>query len=166
LGIADTMKQFSLLLRSTPFLALLAVNGCSSDGSSSGRTCTLMACNEGLVVNFDHDFPFGTTYEVSIAQVTGDEPPPVFATCEFVKEASGESVSLRCSSALQHQEFGESAVLRDTSLERLLVTISVDGSVVDTQQFEVSYTTREINGPGCGYCTSASILVSAPPDWT
>ncbi len=52
-------------------------------------------------------------------------------------------------------------IIDDTSLDGpLQVTVSSHGAQVTQQSFKVNYVSQEINGPGCGVCTNATVNVT------
>ena len=42
------------------------------------------------------------------------------------------------------------------------MTISSNGNVLSQQTVTPTYTSREVWGPGCGYCTQATVKVDLP----
>ena len=45
----------------------------------------------------------------------------------------------------------------------LRVTVSSNGNVLSEQTVTPVYTSRDVWGPGCGYCTQATVRVDLPP---
>jgi len=129
-------------------LAALAAAGCS-------QTCGAAACFQGVVVSFTGFAP--GTYEVEIGAVTTTSQAAPIATCTLM---AGDSAGpLSCSSSESHSEIGNQVTIGDTSLDQIQVTVSANGAPVTQQTLQVNYHSDEINGPGCGVCTSARVNV-------
>jgi hypothetical protein len=100
------------------------------------------------------------TYEIEVAELTPTPEKVPLMTCSFTPAA--DSPELHCSSVLSHAEFGDVIQIRDAQLKNVVVTISRDGAKLAEQNFQPVYTSREINGEGCGVCTNASATVNIP----
>jgi len=144
------MFRFGLSLVAT--LAMGAV-GC-------GHACNAIGCLDGLVLAFD-GLVAGTTYQVTVSQVTATPETIPVATCTAVVAANG-SPQLSCSSERPHTESSNTLQFHDTELTKLVITVSSNGMTLVNQAADVSYTSSEINGPGCGVCTQASVSVTVP----
>ena len=99
--------------------------------------CTLLPCFGGLLINLDRSPDTGT-----IIEVTASGTAPVIVDCDT------ES----CWPLLH---------LPDVMAQRVTVRVtSATGST--SSEFDLNYVTSELNGSGCGTCTSAEISVSVP----
>jgi len=98
---------------------------------------------------------------VTVSNVTATPETIPVATCT-AGVAAGGSTQLFCDSQLSHSESGSTLQFQGTELKKLLITVSSNGMTLVNRTEDVAYTSREINGPGCGVCTSASLTVTVP----
>ena len=134
---------------------LSAVPACDSHG------CTTQGCPQGLSITFEGNFTAGATYDVVVSVVTATPETVPIATCTLVA-SDGGAAQLLCGSMEAHSEQPNILRIEDTTLSKVLVSVSMGGTTVAEQTFEPAYTTREINGAGCGTCTSAAIQMMIP----
>jgi hypothetical protein len=134
---------------------LSAVPACDSRG------CTAIGCYQGLSITFGGNFTQSATYDVVVSVVTTTPETVPIATCTLVA-SDGGAAHLLCESQELHLEQSNTLRFDDTTLTKVLVSVSMGGTTVAEQTFEPAYTTREINGPGCGTCTSAAIQMTIP----
>jgi hypothetical protein len=133
---------------------LLAMTGCE------GRDCTLIGCTEGLVISFDDSFTAGTTFDIEISEITARPEVVLLMTCAYTPATPGTAgEKLLCQSSAAHSELGKAVQIRDERPSRVSIEISSGGAVVSERTFDVAFTTKEINGPGCGTCTRAAITL-------
>jgi hypothetical protein len=146
------MIRKSCLLASMLFALWTA--GC--DGA-----CTLKGCQDGLVIQFAGRFDQTATYEIAVATTTHVSEVVTFARCLVTPNAVG--LQLFCTSQHRHTENGTTLQLPESRVDNLTVTISSGGGVIGEQRFDnIVFESREINGPGCGVCTNASVQVTIP----
>ena len=69
---------------------------------------------------------------------------------------------LLCSSQRSHREDGSAIHFDSTDLLNLRVTVSAAGNQLSQQLFTLAWTSKEVWGPGCGFCTQAAITVPLP----
>jgi hypothetical protein len=143
------------------FAAVVALSTIGG-GACLSRTCSGIACLEGLVVHLDGDFEPGDTFDVALLE-DGAAGSAQFMTCSLSIPASGPSAAqVSCSSPVEHSELGTMIQIRGDHIASLIVVVSSSGTELGRQSFQPEYTTREINGPGCGTCTSAAVHVTMP----
>jgi hypothetical protein len=143
------------MIRMSRYLALaVAVGALASAGCS--QECGAAACLRGVGVSLEGFAP--GTYEVKIAVVTATAEAAPLATCTLTGGDAGGP--LLCASPEAHSELGNQVRIDDTSYDRIQVTVSSNGAQVTQQTFDVHYSSEEINGPGCGVCTSATLTVT------
>jgi hypothetical protein len=138
-------------------LALLtAVAGCEN------HLCTLIGCTDGLAITLDGTFDVGKVFQIDLAEITPTPEVVPFMTCSFAPSAPGTAgQQLLCQSAVSHSELVNIIQIRDYEPKKLSIKISSAGALVSEQTFEPVFTTKEINGPGCGTCRQSSIALSA-----
>jgi hypothetical protein len=143
------------------FLALLVVaaTAAACDGAA-GQTCTLVGCRTGLNLAFD-GLDATVTYQIVVAVTAPADGVVPIASCVLMPDAGGSS-RLYCSSGESHSEAGNLLNIEDTSLQQIQVTVSTSGAQVLQQTVDVTYTSSEINGPGCGVCTETSVIHVGP----
>jgi len=137
----------------------LALSGCR-------QACNDMGCLDGLNVSFAGSFEPGKTYDVTLSILTTTPEVVPIVHCSFSDPAAG-GAGLLCSSASPFTASGTQLSIKDDTIQNLRVTIAADGAVVGQQDYQVAFSSREINGPGCGVCTNASVTVdfpAAPPE--
>jgi hypothetical protein len=130
-------------------------------GCQSG-TCTLIGCREGLLITFDGSFEPNKTYDIVVSDVTTAESVRLLACTLTPPADSSLATTLECASVSPHSEQGGTVSLRDVQPARLDIKVSVGGTQIADKQFDVAFKTVELNGPGCGTCTSASLTMSLP----
>lgn len=131
---------------------------CFGLAGCDNKVCSLIGCSEGLLITFDGSFGSNKTYDITVSDVTTDEVVPILG-CTLVA-GDGTNGTLRCSSVHPHSEQGSTVSLRDPQPSRLDIKVSVDGVQIADKQFDVAFKTVELNGPGCGTCTNASVTMS------
>jgi hypothetical protein len=147
------------MIRMSRFLAVLAVasTAAACDGQSD---CGNVGCLTGLNLSFD-GLDASLTYQIVVAVTKPADGIVGIAECMLVPVA-GASQRLYCSSGASHSETGNLLNIRDTSLQQIQVTVSTNGTQVVQQTIDVTYTSSEINGPGCGVCTETGTIHVAP----
>jgi hypothetical protein len=143
------LSRLGLALLLTPLLA------------AAGCTCSLKGCLEGLLVTLAGNFEPGKTYQLDIDTATSTPEIVSVMRCSLVR-TEGRALDVRCSSAHRHSELGGVIQIHSHELGKLIVTVSADGAMLGQQTLEASYETKEINGPGCGTCTNAEVVVTIP----
>jgi len=141
------------------FLFILLLVGLSTCGSE--HSCTLIDCLDGLNIQLDGKFEMGETYQVDISVITTTPEVVPIMRCSLSRPTEN-SWDLRCNSAFPHSEFGNRIQVRTTEEKKVKVAVSSNAMTLGEQVFDVAYTSKEINGPGCGVCTSALIDVTVP----
>jgi hypothetical protein len=142
------------LLLATPLLGLL--------GCDVGHTCTLVGCLDGLNIQLDGKFETGKAYQLDISTITTTPEIVPFMRCS-VARLTENNWDLRCNSAFPHSEvLGNRIQIRTTEFTKLKVVVSSSGMTLGEQTLDAGYTSKEINGPGCGVCTSALVSVTVP----
>ena len=132
----------------------LAISGC-------GRGCTTIACLDGLNVSFFGSFEPGKSYDITLSVLTETPDVVPIMHCSYSDAASG-GAGLLCSSTSPFTASGTQLSIKDDTIKNLRVTIAADGAVVGQQDYQVAFSSREINGAGCGICTNANIIVDFP----
>ena len=132
----------------------LALSGCE-------KSCTDIGCLDGLNVSFVGSFEPGTTYDITLSVLTATPEAVPLMHCSYSDPAGG-GPGLLCSSASQFTASGTQLSIKDDTIENLRVTIAADGATVGQQDYQVAFTSREINGAGCGTCTNANVIVDFP----
>jgi hypothetical protein len=158
--VAKNMIRLSRLMSWKGMPALLlaallfAVPSCES-------SCGLVGCARGLSITFDANFSQAATYDVVVSVVTATPETVPIVTCTLVA-SGGDGAQLLCASQEAHSELSNTLRIDDTTLSKILVSVSMGGNTVAEQTFEPVYNTGEINGPGCGTCTSATVQMTIP----
>jgi hypothetical protein len=153
------LSRFRRRVTTCVALGLLAVSAVST--SCSEHTCTTRGCLEGLQLVLDGELAASADLQIVFAAVTSTAVVPI-VTCSLAWAATGQE-QLLCGSGAQHAELSSRQItLRDTSLTKVRVTISSGGAKLSEQDLDVHYVSEEINGPGCGLCTTAMGHVALP----
>src|SRR3954471_18682506 len=149
------------MIRMSRFLAVLvmASTAAACDGVSE-KSCGAVACRTGISLSFD-GLDASATYQIVVAVTAPADGVVPIANCMLAPDAGG-SARLSCSSGERHSEDGKLLNIEDTSLQQIQVTVSTNGTQVLQQTIDVTYTSSEINGPGCGVCTQTGIIKVAP----
>jgi hypothetical protein len=147
------------MIRMSRLIALLTLLASGAAGCESNHACTLIGCLDGVVVSFN-GLDAHASYEIDVSAVSTAEVASIM-TCTVAATDAG-SQQLACTSSEAHSEFGTSVQIRDSTLGKLQITVSSGGTQVAQQTFDVTYQSREINGSGCGVCTSASVTMTVP----
>jgi hypothetical protein len=155
LSLYRSLAMHGLLALLLLLLAPLAGGGCDLS-----KSCTAIGCLDGLTITFAGNIDPNATLRIDLARRTAGEPVPFMACMSSPTGTSGRLT--QCNSALNHTELGTAVIIHDTTLTELMVTVSESGTVLVEDSFTAAYTTREINGPGCGTCTSGSHTVTVP----
>jgi hypothetical protein len=146
------------LSRFAPFLATaLLVASCSST-----KTCNDIGCTSGLTIELDAPVDGGvpTTFQIDLAKLADQQITPL-TTCTFT--AANYAATVACNPEVSRSPLGTDIVIEQTDIKMLRVTVSANGTVLSQQTVTPTYTSREVWGPGCGYCTQASVRVDLPP---
>ena len=146
------------LSRFAPLLATaLLVASCNST-----RTCNDIGCTSGLIVELNGAVDGGvpTTFQIDFAKVVDQQVTPL-TTCTFT--AANYAATVFCNPEVSGAVPGSRIVIGQTDIKMLRVTISANGNVLSQQTVTPAYTSREVWGPGCGYCTQATVKVDLPP---
>jgi hypothetical protein len=141
--------------------ALLLTALLSAVPACEGKSCGTVGCAQGLSIDFDANFSQAATYQVVVSVVTATPETVPIATCTLVA-SDGGGVQLLCDSMEIHSELSNTLRIDDMTLSKILVSVSVGGNTVTEQTFEPVYKAAEINGPGCGTCTSATVQMTIP----
>jgi hypothetical protein len=144
-----------------PALITLSAMTLADASCDPTRACGEIGCDNGLTVVF-RGGNAGSTYRLEVASVTPLPETVPFVRC-FLEVLAANSNRLSCSSAELHREFAGRLVINDLGLKNVLVSVFLSDQPLTQQQFQIVYATSEVNGPGCGTCTHASIEVSIPP---
>jgi hypothetical protein len=147
------MTRLSRLCFVGAALLLAATAGC-------GGQCNDIGCLDGLVVQFGGTPQLGKTYAITLSTVTRTPEVVPFMRCQLTTVAAGQT-TLTCESTLEHRELGSSVQLAGAArgYDNLFVQVALDGVQQSERRFEVMWKKEELNGPGCGVCTSASVDV-------
>ena len=126
------------------------------------QKCGAVGCLRGVNIHFEGTFQPGKTYAIQISELTPTPEVVPIMKCSLTGAAAGATPELLCSSAQMHATFATQVQIDDVVLHQLRIAISADGTPVGQQDYPVLYASREINGPGCGTCTTAGITVALP----
>jgi hypothetical protein len=132
----------------------LAISGCKT-------ACGDVGCLGGLNISFVGWFDLGKTYDITLSVLTATPEVVPIVHCSYSDPAGG-GAGLLCSSASRFTASGTQLSIEDDTIKNLRVNISADGAVVGQQDYQVAFSSSEINGDGCGTCTSASLTVDFP----
>jgi hypothetical protein len=130
------------------------------------QVCSAIGCLEGLNIwlegGFDPDKPY--TIELS-RPMPGGGQVPVMSCVRTMPLSSGTQMT--CTSSLRFVADPHHIQILDQSITKLRVVISAEGAVISQRDFDIKFPRQEINGRGCGWCTSASITIDEParPVW-
>ena len=141
-------------------VALLALLAAGAGGCESSRVCSLIGCLDGVTVTFT-GLGAHSSYDIVIAPVPATTDGAPLATCTLETSDAGVR-RLTCASSETHIEFDTSVRIEDDTLHTIQITVSSGGAQVAQQTFDVTYQSSEINGPGCGVCTTASVMMVVP----
>lgn len=130
--------------------------------SCSTRICNTIGCTSGLIVELNGAVDGGvpTPFQIDLAKVVDQQVSPL-TTCTFT--AANYAATVACNPEVSRSLIGTAIVIERTDIKVLRVTVSVNGNVLSQQTVTPTYTSREVWGPGCGYCTQATIRVDLPP---
>lgn len=140
---------------------LLGVAALVGNAGCGEHECGLVGCANGLTVTFDGNYEAGATYTANVSGGTSGLDIAVELACAIEPAAPGGHRAV-CTSALPHYEVANSTRLPQTDLTSVRIAVSKDGATLGAQTFQPTYVAREINGPGCGVCTSAAVSVTIP----
>ena len=90
-----------------------------------------------------------------------DQQVTPITTCTFT--AANYAATVVCNPEVSHPPLDTGIVIEQTDIRMLRVTVSANGNVLSQQTVTPAYTSREVWGPGCGYCTQATVKVDLPP---
>ncbi len=150
------------MIRMSQLLCLLAALPAFATAGCAGHGCTDQGCADGLNVSFS-GLDASSSYEIAIAQPLATGYVFTFMTCTL-GPTDGGARQLACSSTSEeHREgYDASVQILDNTIKKLQITVSSGGVQIAQQTFDVSYTSKEINGPGCGVCTTAHVAMTIP----
>ena len=134
---------------SASVLAAVASVGC--DGP---RICRAIGCLDGLNVNLDDSFDPNRSYTIQVIDVTSSGAPADLGTCALAP--APQNPRLTCAPG---QSFGGSIYLGGARPATVRISVASEGIVLSDETVTPTYTSREINGEGCGTCTQASVAV-------
>jgi hypothetical protein len=159
-------RRVATAAAATVALVLAAVCGCGIEGEHhSPMFCTLIGCLNGLTVGFDGNFDPQVTYLFDISEVISPSETAPMASCTRAMP-SNDVLQINCTTTREVTSDGDSVRFpNDVNVHKIVVTVSkVDGATVPlgSQTLEPVVTSAEINGPGCGVCTSARAGVTIP----
>lgn len=142
-------------------VVLAALLAAGAIGCEASHVCATVGCLYGVTVSFT-GLGAHPSYDITIASVT---PPPdvvPISTCTL-DVTDGGSRQLACTSSSETVDVSGTTVrIQDNTLDSLQITVSSGGAQVAQQTFDVTYQSSEINGPGCGVCTTASLVMTVP----
>jgi hypothetical protein len=128
------------------------------------HACGLEVCFDGLVITFDSSFVGPGTYDISVVDVPlmfGPVASCTYAPNGFLTDAgTGWGWGLRCASQLSHTELDNMEMIHGFQPKAIQITVRSNGVVVAQKAFSLTFTTTELNGPGCGTCTNARVTMS------
>ena len=158
---ASTMIGLSRFrLAALACLALASV-AASFAVTSCGYACTAIGCWNGLVIELGGNIGQHDDLDIEVAHITPTPEVIQAMTCKFTRSSTGEQ--LLCGSIREHREINSRTInFLSDELKNIRITISSGASVISEQMFEVQYKSAEINGPGCGVCTNATVNVAIP----
>jgi len=151
----------SIMIRPSQIAWILLAASLSLGISGCGHSCTGVGCPDGLSIFLDGTPDPTAPRRIEVSEVTATPEVVLVMTCSLSTNSVG-GPDLLCSSARQHSEHGNIIVIRDYDLKHLVVTVSSGGTKLGEQTFDPTFTSEEINGPGCGVCSDASIRVMLP----
>jgi hypothetical protein len=144
---------FALLLASSLLVGSCSSRGCNAIGCSTGLTIELAGDRDGGVATLPLQIEFATL-------VDGTHFVP-FMTCTL---SSSGTETLGCNSERSHSERGSRTIyLPTTEIQTLRVTYSANGAQLGEETISPAYTSEEIWGEGCGFCTRATVRLTVPP---
>jgi hypothetical protein len=130
----------------------LGTMGCGGDEAGEPQTCTLLPCLGDLRVLFAGEFDFDSAGEFD---GTSDGEP--FACRIATGSCDRQDVALEIESSYEVQlEF------RDRP-ETVEVSFREGESIRVEERITPVYESVELNGPGCGFCTSAVVTRTISP---
>jgi hypothetical protein len=141
-------------------LTLLALLPFVTSGCETS-SCSAIGCLDGLNVSFVGWFEPAQSYDITLSVLTATPEVVPIMHCSYSDQAAG-GPGLLCSSASLFTASGTRLSIKDDTIKELRVTIAANGAVVGQQDYPVAFSSREINGPGCGTCTNANIIVDFP----
>jgi hypothetical protein len=156
--IAVSWWRFRLLLAALTLSSLV--------GLACGRYCTARGCSEGLTISLRGGFDPDKTYVIDVNQLTSAGEAVPLIRCARTWPSSGNT-GMECTSSQPFEADPFRIRLADQGSGKLQVIVSVDGAVVGQRDYDAVVASREINGEGCGFCTSGEVVVDFPtrPIW-
>lgn len=133
--------------------ALLLLSGC-------GRTCTTIGCLGGLLISLDGGFDGTTSYRIDVNEMTDAAKGALLTSCTL-SPAAGAEPQLKCSSTTA-QLLSKTIWISGVEPAKVLVTVLAGDAKLGEQLFEPAYDSQEINGSGCGVCTTAQASLTIP----
>ena len=133
--------------------ALLLLSGCG------GLQCTLKGCGGDLSIFLGSGFDKTKSYSIDVNDVTGTGS--LLTSCTLAPATGGES-PLKCSAEVAKWTGPYYIRLDGVRPAKVLVTVSAGGAKLSEQMFAPVYEDQEINGRGCGVCTTARVDLNIP----
>jgi hypothetical protein len=145
------------------FGLLAAVLGLGVSSCELTHECTLIGCLDGLTVSFTFGAAATGRHEtdVQIDEVTATMEVAPLATCHYAIGLEPD-IQWSCVSSRGHSDFIRSIRFPGTDLRKVNVTVLSGATQISQQTFAPNYNSAEINGSGCGVCTTAQIHVDVP----
>jgi len=137
---------------------LISMPSCDVPGESTA--CTLIGCDDGLTLRFAGNLDRSKPYRIAINTITATPEEVPVMTCELTP--NGEAHLITCKSVTPHTEDFDSVTIKDNGLSKLHVVVTKAGAMISESTLQPLYSTKEINGEGCGKCTQASAQISIP----
>ena len=131
--------------------ALLLLSGCGP--------CALLGCPGELSIYLGGGFVNTTSYRIDVNDMTGTGA--LLTSCTLAPATGAES-PLKCSSEVARLTGPDAIRLDGVRPAKVLVTVSTGDSKLSEQMFAPVYADQEINGRGCGVCTSAQVSLTVP----
>lgn len=140
-------------------VALILASGCWWDWLDDDpfRACTLMACVEGVTIDLEREWEPG--HHRFVVEADGETAtciapwPPTEPSHSLCQRASSDSLRASLDPEFRH-------LWVSGTPEELALRVERDTEVVLSRTIRPVYESEEINGPGCGWCTTGRALVS------
>lgn len=141
------MKSFVM---ASLFVGSMLVAACGSDGPFSGRSCTLVGCEQNAKVNFSFRDPGAYVFEVTVDGVKAicRETLPLSQSTPCDRS---DVLLARVGSALPaNQQSIDGLILQTTTAKTVVVRVTRDGTLIGEKTIALSWTvTPGPNGPDC-----------------
>jgi hypothetical protein len=160
---AKSARRRSITLIALSCCALLLAAS-SLVGSCMRGPCNAIGCSSGLTVQLlgaDRDGGIAAMpFQIAFAKLVNLQVIPL-TTCT-ISSPDGLPDEVVCNPAVQPNFFGAGIHFDDTDIRVLRVTVSQNGTQLSQETYTPEYTSREVWGEGCGWCTQATVQVSLP----